>query len=443
MKTFIHTLKAIILIAGIITLSSLAGFAGERPANLQRDAAAGFSIGTKGYIGTGEANNTKAPYWKDFWEYDPLTDSWTQKADFGGTARAYAVGFSIGSLGYLGTGLNASGDLQDFWQYDPSKNKWTQKANFGGVARCCATGFSIGSKGYVGTGHGWPGGVLTNLIDFWAYDPATNTWTQKANFIGAGRYAAAGFSIAAKGYLGAGINWVSSSSYTWYKDFYEYDPGTNVWTRKADFGGTARAFAVGFSINSTKGYIGTGNTGTSNEGFKNDFWEYDPANPETGGTWTKKADFGGTPRDVPAGFSIGKNGFIGTGYLRDGSYVQDFWEYNQSTNTWTQKTDLGGKHTGNLKEGDSQAEILADNNNSKLIVYPNPSASTFNFRLKTVSEEPVNIKIFDMTGRLVHEYSSLSPDEIITVGETMEAGIYVAVLTQGKYRKTVKLQKVN
>ena len=43
--------------------------------------------------------------YKDFWEYDPAANTWTQKADFGGTARYGAVGFSIGSKGYIGTGL--------------------------------------------------------------------------------------------------------------------------------------------------------------------------------------------------------------------------------------------------------------------------------------------------------------------------------------------------
>ena len=31
-------------------------------------------------------------------------------------------------------------------------NTWTQKANFGGTARSLAVGFSIDNKGYVGTG---------------------------------------------------------------------------------------------------------------------------------------------------------------------------------------------------------------------------------------------------------------------------------------------------
>ena len=88
---------------------------------------------------------------QDFWEYDPVTNAWTQKADFGGGPREQAVGFSIGGKGYIGTGYNGP-YRQDFWEYDPATNTWTQKADFGGTARYGAVGFSIGSKGYIGTG---------------------------------------------------------------------------------------------------------------------------------------------------------------------------------------------------------------------------------------------------------------------------------------------------
>ena len=37
---------------------------------------------------------TMASVKKDFWEYDPATNAWTQKANFGGTGRANAAGFS-------------------------------------------------------------------------------------------------------------------------------------------------------------------------------------------------------------------------------------------------------------------------------------------------------------------------------------------------------------
>src|SRR3989442_1061106 len=103
-------------------------------------------------------------------------DTWTQKADFGGTARLGAVGFSIGSKGYIGTGEgNFTSWLSDFWEYDPANNAWTQKADFGGTGRDLAVGFSIDSQGYIGTG------LLgvNSFKDFWEYDPATNAWTQK------------------------------------------------------------------------------------------------------------------------------------------------------------------------------------------------------------------------------------------------------------------------
>jgi len=67
----------------------------------------GFSIGDKGYIGTGGDPGGV----NDFWEYDTTANTWTMKAFFGGTARYGAVGFSIGSFGYL---IILSGDPRTF-----------------------------------------------------------------------------------------------------------------------------------------------------------------------------------------------------------------------------------------------------------------------------------------------------------------------------------------
>ena len=247
-----------------------------------------------------------------------VDNTWMQKADFGGTARSGAVGFSIGSKGYIGTGRDGSSNKGDFWEYDSSANTWTQKADFGGTARTYAVGFSIGSKGYIGTGTGGN----SRPKDFWEYDPAANAWTQKADFGGTPRYAAVGFSIGSKGYIGTG--WDATCT----RSFWEYDPATNAWTQKADFGGTARWFAVGFSIGS-KGYIGTGVYSFFGPVHK-DFWEYD----NIANTWTQKADFGGTVRAYAVGFSIGGKGYTGTGNSGAApvnSYYKDLWEYSPTT----------------------------------------------------------------------------------------------------------------
>jgi N-acetylneuraminic acid mutarotase len=293
--------------------------------------ATGFSIGTKGYIVTGYV---QVGYKNNFWEYDPATNAWTQKANFGGTQRIGATSFSIGSKGYIGTGYDFEGYKNDFWEYDPTTNAWTQKADFGGTARADATGFSIGSKGYIGTGETGQIYYQDGTSDFWEYDPITNAWTQKAYFGGEGRYSATGFSIGNKGYIGTGYSWDDNGDYI-YNDFWEYNPATDEWIQKADFGGGYREKATGFSIGS-KGYIGTGSDLYGSES-KNDFWEYDPAT----NAWTQKANFGGTARYGATAFSIGSKGYIGTGYA-GGVYENDFWEYIPTTNAWTQKANFGG-----------------------------------------------------------------------------------------------------
>lgn len=291
----------------------------------KRYAATGFTIGSKGYIGTGSDGSKNR---KDFWEYDPVANTWTQKVNLGGDARYAAVGFSIGGKGYLAIGSNGSTHYDDVWEYDPIANTWTRKADFGGGARYGAVGFSIGEKGYIGTGSNGS----KNLNDFWEYDPVADSWTQKADCSETSRLGAGGFSVAGKGYLGVGSDGTKAL-----KDFWEYDPDTNTWTEKTDFGGTARSAVVGFSIGNN-GYMGMGTNGTVNY---SDIWEYNSAT----NVWTHRSDFEGTARYSVTGFPIGTKGYIGTGY--DGSTAfKDFWEYDPTRDnvpdpfTFTDQSDV-------------------------------------------------------------------------------------------------------
>ena len=81
-----------------------------------------------------------------------FSQSWTPKADFAGGGRYGAVGFSIGTKGYIGTGHDGTVYKQDFWEWDQATDTWTQKADFPATPRVNAVGFSIGTKGYIGTG---------------------------------------------------------------------------------------------------------------------------------------------------------------------------------------------------------------------------------------------------------------------------------------------------
>ncbi len=79
-------------------------------------------------------------------------DSWERMANFAGGNRHATIHFSIGDKGYVGTGTDDITIKSDFWEFDPVTNVWTQKADFGGGIRAYGTGFAIGNKGYAGTG---------------------------------------------------------------------------------------------------------------------------------------------------------------------------------------------------------------------------------------------------------------------------------------------------
>ena len=86
-----------------------------------RKDAVGFSIDNKGYLATGQSASIE----KDLWEYAPDGDGgqgiWTKMADMGGLPRKNAIGFTIGNKGYIGTGEWVGGQNPiDFWEYTPT-----------------------------------------------------------------------------------------------------------------------------------------------------------------------------------------------------------------------------------------------------------------------------------------------------------------------------------
>jgi len=193
-----------------------------------------LACGNRGYVGLGHINSIVDVLFDDWWEYDPGTDTWAQKANFGGGLRYHAAGFTIGNAMYVGTGRAPSSVLMtDFWKYSPATNTWTSVANFPGAARRGAVGFEINGYGYVGTG--------SYYTDFYRYDPVANSWSAIAP-LAIGRTSSVGMSLNGKGYCGTGDIGGNSS------DWYEYNPATNTWTPKASLTGLPRMEACGFTM---------------------------------------------------------------------------------------------------------------------------------------------------------------------------------------------------
>ncbi|HPB13535.1 MAG: galactose oxidase [Bacteroidales bacterium] len=140
----------------------------------KRTSAATFVINGKGYVIGGIDN---ADYLNDMWRYDPATDEWTKMraianvsnetyddnySTIKGTGK---VGFTINGKGYLATGGMTTG--AEVWEYDPVTDLWSEKSNFEGSTRSDAVGFAIGNRGYVTMGKS----SAYYFDDIWAFDP--------------------------------------------------------------------------------------------------------------------------------------------------------------------------------------------------------------------------------------------------------------------------------
>jgi N-acetylneuraminic acid mutarotase len=145
-------------------------------------------------------------------------------------------GYGTGDENLKDENLNAGYYRNDFYAFDTQTKTWSQIANFPySVGEAFA--FSINGKGYVVCGQG--NGNIYYRKDLYAYDPGVNTWTKMADFPGTMRSYPAGFVINNKAYVGGGeMGSILPPTYpTYFSDFYQYDPLTNVWTRKGDLSG--------------------------------------------------------------------------------------------------------------------------------------------------------------------------------------------------------------
>jgi hypothetical protein len=96
------------------------------------------------------------------------------------------------------------------------------------------------------------------------------------------------FTINGKVYVG-GQTIGSGVNYSYFKQLYEYDPETNMWTKKKDLPGTARIEPTVTVLNN-KAYILFGiGLNTSQVTYTSDAWEYDPATDNWRGLSTPPA----------------------------------------------------------------------------------------------------------------------------------------------------------
>ena len=355
-----------------------------------RHGACCFSIGDRVYFGTGHNNGGNVDVlFDDWWEYDPGTDSWAQKANFGGGLRKWANAFSIGNKGYLGTGEDPStGENWDLWEYDPAQNTWTQKADLIGGAREAANSFTIGNKAYMCAGSFW--------ADVWEYDPASDSWTQMADFPDwSGRMCAVSFSINNKGYMGLGCD---GNNFMPNADWYEFDPVQNAWTPKAGLPGPPRSGPAAFAVGG-KGYIACGTSWPNVLDVFTDCYEYDPV----ADSWKRIQDFPGQGRRFTVATCVNNRGYTCTG--TNGINLNDLWEFNPS-----------------LVEGISASEEKISCN-----IFPNPMRERATLQISPFKND-LRFSLFDISGKKLREQKPAGPSFCIERND-LPAGIYFYTIT--------------
>jgi N-acetylneuraminic acid mutarotase len=381
MKKLLHVLVFTLAVTSAVAQAQYGWVEKSMFGGVARHRCVGVSIGSRGYMGLGHVNSITNIAYQDWWEYDPGTDTWAQKANYPGGTRYHSVGFAIGQYAYVGMGRDEIGNnYKDLYRYDAVTNTWSTMANLPGPNRRGAVAFAINGKGYVGTGSG--------LADFYEYDPATNTWTVKASIPGQGRTSAIGVAVNGKGYIGTGEIGGPSN------DLYEYNPATNTWITCTPLPGLARMEACGFELNGDL-YIATGDDFSSGTNYQ-DVWCYKPST----GTWLQLGDFAGAARRYMTSFTIGGRAYTGLG--TSGINYKDLWEF------------------GSLSSVEEHVSPI-----EQLHIFPNPVAANGTATLqwnKFINEG--ELLLIDMNGRLTRTISNISGTSSTVSAEGLAAGTY-------------------
>lgn len=87
--------------------------------------------------------------------------------------------------------------------------------------------------------------------------------------------------------------------------------------------------------------------------------------------------------------------------------------------------------------------MLAEEKQSKfeVMAMPNPAPRYFTLKLKSKSQENLNIKVMDITGRTMEQKTGISANSALQIGYNYTAGIYTLEVCQGNQKIVLRLIK--
>jgi N-acetylneuraminic acid mutarotase len=201
---------------------------------------------------------------------------------------------------------------------------WTRKADFPNMRLYGYGTFDMKGKIYLCGGAEFGSNVMMSSV--WQYDPVTNIWTKKNDFPGDNRKNGIGFTANDQGYYGMGAS-VDDQHNTYFTDIWQYDDIADTWTLKTFYPDTAIIYQKTFVINNQV-FIGPGLYWDGSFFYRgNDVWNYDPAQ----NSWHQKTDFPGAVQAYMTGIGSDTKGYLGLGPLS-----ADLYEYDLTSDQWTE-----------------------------------------------------------------------------------------------------------
>lgn len=284
-----------------------------------RASAVAFVINDKAYVTLGRTTNPSDSL-KECWQFNPGNNTWIEKAPFPGVARVKATAIVINGKALVGLGFRphrggyTGGYLNDFWLYDPISDTWSERKPFPSNAVDACISFVANNTIYVGMG--FNGFNFTK--ELWKYNFENDTWIRLNDFIGTHR--SGGICVTADNhvYFGTGRSSVN------FDDWWEYLPASDKWTKLKSMPDDGRTMAVALNVNE-RIFVATGHyiAGYLTGGHeKSDIWEYDSNNNK----WYLRGNIPTAGRENAISFCINGIGYIGFGENKN-SIHNDLWSF--------------------------------------------------------------------------------------------------------------------
>lgn len=356
-------------------------------------------------------------------------------ADLPGAGRHRATAITIGNKGYMGFGhINGTGTetiYNDWWEYDPANNSWTQKADCPYTSATSGASTILDSEGFVIDGVAYLGSWSTG--PFWKYSPEQNSWTQLNTSNTTMRFTTP-TSYNGKGYVGRN------------NSLRVYDPVTDSWSNYSGFSMPTSPNVTNWINIHSKGsdlYF----IGEDSQSGQVYFWSF---SVETSlwtnhGLWQAQWIY-------PNVFDHLDRIVVACGGWSNPVALDDVFSYDPVTSTWEQLPDFQGSgrrysaaftinnyaYLGTGTNGVNLSDFWRMNdfylgtsdakNEIELTAYPNPAIDEIHIRIKKYMT--FSVDLMNVNGQLVNSYNSVNGSLRIPRGN-LESGVYFYSVRSG------------